>query len=123
MLNGCIVNFDFGVLGEETEKGKCYLLNVGVLSKVNHSSVAGFFNDSLRLLWLMTVLYENILLVCTYAAPYMCKAMSGLQVLYPKMIHVICVAHGLHHVAELVRSNHPNVNLLVSSKRKKKKKI
>ena len=73
----CIVNFVFGVLGEETEKGKCYLLNVGVQSKVNHSSVAGFFNDFLRLLWPTKLLYENVFFVCTDAALYMCKAMAA----------------------------------------------
>ncbi|KAK3887382.1 hypothetical protein Pcinc_008499 [Petrolisthes cinctipes] len=114
----CIVNLVFGVLGDETERGKYYLVNVGVLSKVNHSTVAGFFNDSLQLLWPTKLEYENVLLVCTDAAPYMCKAMNGLQVLYPKMIHVTCVAHGLHRVAELVRSNYPDVNRLIANIKK-----
>ncbi|KAK3895823.1 hypothetical protein Pcinc_000438 [Petrolisthes cinctipes] len=81
----CIVNLVFGVLGDETERGKYYLVNVGVLSKVNHSTVAGFFNDSLQLLWPTKLEYENFLLVCTDAAPYMCKAMNGLQVLFKEI--------------------------------------
>ena len=34
------------------------------------------------------------------------------------MIHVTCVTHGLHRVAELVRSNNSDVNRLISSIKK-----
>ena len=66
----CIVNFVFGVLGEETEKGKCYLLNVGV-----QPLICCWFLQ--RLLWPTKLLYENVLFVCTDAALYMCKAMAA----------------------------------------------
>ena len=59
--------------------------------------------------------YENVLLVCTDAAPYMVKCMKGLQTLYPKMLHVTCKAHALQRVAEIVRSEHPLVNKLIAS--------
>ena len=58
-------------------------------------------------------MFRSVLLVVTDAALYMMKAMNGLQVLFPKMIHVMCLAHGLHRVAELVRNSYPNVNRLV----------
>ena len=56
------------------------------------------------------ICFEFILLVTTDVASYMVKAMKGLKVLYPKMTHVTCLAHGLHRVAELVRKNYPQVN-------------
>lgn len=107
--------FVFGILGEEVERLKCYLGNVAELKSVNHSTIAAFFNDSLHVLWPQQILYENVLIATTDAAPYMCKAMRGLQVMYPKMIHVTCLAHGLHRVAEMVRSNYPEVNRLISA--------
>ena len=59
--------------------------------------------------------YENVLLVVTDAAPYMVKSMSGLKSLYPKMIHVTCLAHGLHRVAEFIRSSNSEVNRLIAT--------
>jgi hypothetical protein len=51
-----------------------------------------------------------VLLFVSYAAPYMIKAAKALQLLYPKMIHVICLAHALHRVAEEVRGSYPEVD-------------
>lgn len=58
---------------------------------------------------------NKVLLVTTDAAPYMKSAMEALTVLYPKMVHVTCAAHGLHRVAELVRTKFKAVNTLVSN--------
>lgn len=46
-----VANFVFGILDDENERGKSYLLNVKELEKVNGTTVAAFFNDSLLLLW------------------------------------------------------------------------
>ena len=108
-----IACFIFGVLGVEEEREKCYLANVAVLPKVNHYTISAFFNNSLLAIWPTEIKYENVLLVCTDAAAYMIKSMAGLQVLYPKMIHVTCLAHGLHRIADMVRSNNPEVNRLI----------
>lgn len=97
--------FVFGIMGDKTERDKCYLANIAILDKVNHSTVSAFFMDSLKVLWPDCILYNNIFVVTTDAAPYMCKAMKGLKVLFPNMIHITCLAHGLHRVAELVRSS------------------
>ena len=110
-----VAYFVFGILGVEEERLKYYLSNVSVLSKVNHSTMAAFFNDSLQCLWGGQMQYENVLLVVTDAAPYMVKSMNGLKSLYPKMIHVTCLAHGLHRVAEFIRSSYPEVNRLIAT--------
>jgi hypothetical protein len=34
------------------------------------------------------------------AAPYILKAAKGLKMLYPRMVHLICLASGLHRVEE-----------------------
>lgn len=51
----------------------------------------------------------------TDAAAYMLSAMNSLKVLYPKMVHLTCLSHGLHRVAEFIRSRFPNVNQLIAS--------
>lgn len=51
----------------------------------------------------------------TDAASYMISAMNSLRILYPKMLHLTCLAHGLHRVAEFVRAQFPQVNQLISN--------
>lgn len=46
-----VANFVFGILGDENERGKSYLLNVVQLEKVNANMIATFFTDSLLVLW------------------------------------------------------------------------
>jgi hypothetical protein len=55
-----------------------------------------------------------VLLFVSDAAPYMIKAAKALQLLYPKMIHVTCLAHALHTVAEEVRGSCPEVDQLIA---------
>lgn len=46
-----IANFVFGILGDENERGKSYLLNLAQLEKSNANTIAAFSTDSLLLLW------------------------------------------------------------------------
>lgn len=68
----------------------------------------------MQLLWPQGIKHEKVLLFVTDAAKYMLKAASCLQVLYSKMIHVTCLAHALHRVAEVVRDTYPLVDSLVN---------
>jgi hypothetical protein len=72
----------------------------------------------MNLLWLVKVERENVLLFVSDAAPYMIKATKALQLLYPKMIHVTCVAHALHRVAEEVCGRYPEVDQLIANGKK-----
>jgi hypothetical protein len=40
----------------------------------------------------------------------MLKVAKALQVFYPTLIHVTCLAHGLHHIAEKISVQFPAVN-------------
>ena len=81
---------------------------------MNNSSVAVVFNNAMNLLWPDKVERENVLLFISDAAPYMIKAAKALQLLYPKMIHVTCLAHALHGVVEEVRVIYPEVDKLTA---------
>ena len=89
-----------GTLKRE-QPGEIFLLPFEVLERVNNSSIAVVFENAMNLLWPDKV--ENVLLSVSDAAPYMIKAAKALQLLYPKMIHVTCLEHVLHRVAEEVR--------------------
>ena len=45
----------------------------------------------------------------------MLKSGQELKVFYPALLHVTCLAHGLHRVCESVREMFPEVNDLVST--------
>jgi hypothetical protein len=51
----------------------------------------------------------------TDTAPYMIKAANALEVLYPKMIRLTYLDYVLHRVAETIRCQYPDVDLLIST--------
>jgi hypothetical protein len=48
----------------------------------------------------------------------MLKAAKGLKMLHPRMVHLTCLVHGLHRVAEEIRGNYPDVDSLISNVKK-----
>jgi hypothetical protein len=88
------------------------------LERVNSSSIAVVFDNAMNLLWPDKVEQENVLLFVSDAAPYMIKAAKALQLLDPKMVHVTCLAHALHRVAEEVRGSCPEVDKLIANGKK-----
>nr|CAD2159720.1 unnamed protein product [Meloidogyne enterolobii] len=92
-----------------------YLVAVKMLEKTNYSTIARFVNESLRQIGISE---ENVLLLVTDAAAYMCKAARALNVFYPNCIHVTCVCHALHRVAEEIRSCFSEVDGLISNTKK-----
>lgn len=70
------------------------------------------------ILWPLGIKHDNVLLFLSDAAPYMVKAGKVMQNLYSKMIHVTCMAHAVHRVAEEIRTNFQDINKLISSVKK-----
>ena len=97
-----------GTLKHE-QPGEIFLLACEVLERANNSSIGVVFDSAMNLRWPYKVQRDNVLLFVSDAAPYMIKAGKTLQLLYPKMIHVTCLAHALHRVAEEVRGSYPEV--------------
>jgi hypothetical protein len=52
----------------------------------------------------------------------MVKAGDTLIVLYAKMVHITCTAHGLHRVTEYIRIQYPEVDKLIANVKKVFKK-
>lgn len=112
-----VVNTVIGSLNQSKET-KPYLLSSEIVEKTNHATIAQAFVNAMQLLWPEAVKHERVLLFVTDAASYMQKAANGLSVLFPKMVHVTCVAHGLHRVCEEIRNIFPDVNSLISNAKK-----
>jgi len=49
-----------------------------------------------------TIRHNNVVLFLSDTAPHMKKAGDTRKILYPKLTHVTCLAHGLHRIAEQV---------------------
>ncbi|XP_028967041.1 uncharacterized protein LOC100907026, partial [Galendromus occidentalis] len=81
-------------------ENRSFLLHAEDLERTNSSTVAQAFMNALSILWPGGVKHERVLLFVTDAAPYMTKAGKALKVIFPRMIHVTCVVHALHRVAE-----------------------
>jgi len=48
----------------------------------------------------------------------MVKASTSVQSFYSKIIHVTCLAHALHRVAEEIRKNFPDADDLINNAKK-----
>lgn len=70
------------------------------LTKVNHTTIAIIFDNSMHILWLGEVHLNNVLLYLSDVVPYIVKSRKAIQVFYSKIIHVICIVHGLSRIAE-----------------------
>ena len=76
---------------------------MAVLEKANSSTISRLFDDSVKVLG-SEFNCDSILLFVSDAAPYMVKADSAIKVFYPKVLHLTCLARGLHQIAEKIRS-------------------
>ncbi|QQP36603.1 Putative LOC100902024, partial [Caligus rogercresseyi] len=95
-----------------------YLINVVDIKEANSKTIVTTVVDNLQ-----NVLGEHFSpsrfkLLVTDEAAYCVKAAKSLKTSFPEMIHVTCLAHGIHRVAELVRFQFPNVNELISEVKK-----
>ncbi|VVC28511.1 Hypothetical protein CINCED_3A006594 [Cinara cedri] len=72
----------------------------------------------MALFWPNGVQHNDELFFVSDAAPYMVKSASVIKVFYSKMVHITCLAYGLHRVAEEVRTVFPKVYKLISNVKK-----
>ncbi|KAJ4425798.1 hypothetical protein ANN_27423 [Periplaneta americana] len=112
-----VVNVIVGDMNEENS-GDIFLLNCEVLEKANFSTIAKLFDKSMNYLWPSGIQHDSVLLFLTDAAPYMVKAANSLKALYSKMVHVTCLAHACHRIAEEIRGNFPDVEKLIGNVKK-----
>ena len=104
------VNILAGLM-EEPEK--TYLVNCKPLNgNSNSSNICTIVDDTLKN---MNIAREKFLLLLSDAARYMIKAAETLKILYPRLLHVTCIAHLLHNCAEHIRAHFKAADNLISS--------
>jgi hypothetical protein len=72
----------------------------------------------MHILWPEGVRHDDILLFLSEAAPYMAKAGKSLNTFYIKMIHVTCIVHAFHRVAEQIRRHYSKVDKIIANVKK-----
>ena len=112
-LNRSICNILVGVLSADSIQ-QPYLIHSAILESTNSTTVAQTIHNALQILWLGELHYDRVLLLVSDAAPYMKKMGSSLRCLYPKLIHITCLAHGVHRVCEVVRQQYPMINRIIA---------
>ena len=91
-----------------------YHANVVFLEKTNSATISRLVNNTLKFLW-SNFDADLLKLLLSDAAAYMLKSGRELKVFYPTLLHITCLAHGLHHVCKSVHEMFPEVNDLVST--------
>lgn len=72
----------------------------------------------MNLHWPKGVQHDKVLLFVSDAAPYMVKAGEAIQLFYSKTIHITCLAHVFHRIAETVGAGYPKVEKLIANVKK-----
>jgi len=106
-----IANVIIGTLKVD-KPGQVYLLILEVLEKANHSTITKVFDQSMFLLWPDGIRHGDVMLF--FIVPYITKAEKAVDVLYSMMVHITCLVHGVHRVAEEIREQFETVDKLIA---------
>eukprot|EP00096_Caligus_rogercresseyi_P008862 TRINITY_DN287_c0_g1_i17.p1 TRINITY_DN287_c0_g1~~TRINITY_DN287_c0_g1_i17.p1 ORF type:complete len:283 (+),score=8.15 TRINITY_DN287_c0_g1_i17:39-887(+) len=91
------------------------LLNVGSL---NHLKVFNLVRKNVDHFLGPDYQASQLKLFISDGASYCVKAAGELKKSFPKVIHVTCLAHGFHRLAEFCRNENPEANLFVGEMKK-----
>ena len=111
-----VVNVVAGKL-DAVEYHSPYLVECTFLEKTDAATIARVVMDTLRFIN-PNFDADQFKLFLSDAAPYMIRAGKDLKPFFPNMIHVTCLAHGLHRVCEMVREMFKEVNCLIATVKK-----
>lgn len=85
----------------------------------NCTSIYHTLNDSLSILRQDGIQYNKVRLLVSDQAAYIIKVGRDMKSsVYPEMLHITCLAHALHQVCELIRSEDRKLDHLVISFKK-----
>jgi len=89
-----------GSINMDKDKNLKFILNMEFVKKADNFTVVQSVNNALLILWPEGIQYHKVLLLLSDAAPYMKLAGKTLRNIFPKLIHLTCMAHALHNVCE-----------------------
>lgn len=94
-----------------------HLVHCDFLERPDGASMARFVNQTINSLF-PHFDADRLRVFITDGAPYMIKCGGNLKIFYPKLLHVTCLCHALHRLAECVREEFEDVNELISTVKK-----
>ena len=83
------------------------MVEVTGCEKTNHSTIIRCINKVTNQLF-GDIDFDMFALLITDGASYMVKGGKVLKEIYPSLLHVTCLAHGIQRLAEFVRANYDN---------------
>ena len=95
-----------------------YLIDVQYVKASNQTTIAHVLIDALNNILGSEQAMVKVLTLLTDTASYMLKMAKDVAALLSNCLHVTCLAHGIHRLAESLRSLHPSVGKLVSNVKK-----
>jgi hypothetical protein len=116
-LNRKILNIMIGELNEE-KTNRPFLLSTVELDIADASTIVKELNFIIQKIFISSSQTENFKLLLSDKAPYCLKAGEMLKVVYPRMLHVTCICHGLHNFAETIRSKCTTINNFIKKFKK-----
>lgn len=97
-----------------TMASQSYLVKSVELTNTNSININQEILSILNMLYKNDIIYSNLILLISDAAPYAVKVGKMLKLLFPKIKHVTCICHMLHRFVEKIRSLCPESNFVSS---------
>ena len=89
------------------ELSKPPLVDLQELEKTDNVFVTRLINTKLSKIYGAEIPYERVRILMSVAAAYLRRVGNNMKSsFYPNLLHITCMAHGLHRVAEFVRDKH-----------------
>ena len=114
----CLVRLLFFNAGALKQDAKPFLIDVQYTATTNHATVAHIVVQALKGVLGEQDKFDKVLLLLSDSAAYMHKMATGMSALLPNCLHVTCLAHGLHRIAETVRTLFNDVDALIANAKK-----
>lgn len=114
-----VVNVIVGALGEDSTP---FLVHMEHVQRADSAEMTLVFGRALQKIFGERIVRDRVLLFVSDGAAYMKLCGEILKRTYTSMVHVTCIAHAAHRLAEAVRERYPKVNELIANVKKVFKK-
>lgn len=99
-----------GALGKDVQK--LFMVELIDVETPNYSTIQQAVISALHSLLGPPLVYSNVKLLLTDGSSYCFKVGKALVVIFPELIHMYCMAHGLNRVADMAKVIYPKVSVI-----------
>ena len=98
------------LMGDLSSLKPPFLVELSEVEKTDNVVINQLSNSSLMKIFGNNVPYNPVRLFLSDGASYMLKSARDLKHMFPNLLHITCLAHGLNRVADYIRVNHTKVD-------------